>query len=75
MTNHPNRSNSRPVCDATDKAQILGHASSESEALMILRRHFGPDVPIASAQRRDVILARDLDGHRSIRAWVPVQST
>ncbi|WP_268887794.1 hypothetical protein [Falsiroseomonas selenitidurans] len=41
---------------------------------MILRRHFGGDVPISSARRQDVILARDLDGSRVIRAWVPVLS-
>lgn len=74
MANHPNRSMSRPVCDATDKAQVLGYASTQGEALRILRAHFGSEIEIAGAVRQDVILARDIDGQRMARAWVPVQS-
>ena len=74
MANHPNRSQSRPVCDVTSNGVILGHAANETEALVILRQHFGAGVPIAAASRQDVLLMREHEGRRSIRAWVPASN-
>lgn len=74
MGNHPNRSRRRPVATCTDRAVILGHAETETEALALLNAwadKYGVG-HIASAKIVDVMIDKpEPKQDRFPKAWVP----
>lgn len=74
MVSHPNRSKRRPVATCTDRAEILGHARTEAEAVAILSAWAETNGvgPITSARQADVMIDRPRPGQwRFPRAWIP----